>query len=142
MSARRTVFADTSFLIALLTAHDEWHNRALAWERSVRRESARMVTTEAVLWEFLNHFAAPGYRAQAHGAYVRLHRDPAITVVPFVPELIAAAVDRYSARADKGWGVVDCLSFIVMERESITESLTSDHHFDQAGYAALLRIEP
>ena len=40
---------------------------------------------------------------------------------------------------DKEWGLIDCVSFVVMEYRGITEALTSDAHFEQAGFQALLR---
>ncbi len=45
----------------------------------------------------------------------------------------------YCQRNDKNWGIVDCISFIVMEEGRITEALTTDIHFQQAGFRALLR---
>ncbi|GCL48838.1 hypothetical protein NIES3804_03890 [Microcystis aeruginosa NIES-3804] len=45
----------------------------------------------------------------------------------------------YCQRNDKNWGIVDCISFIVMEERRITEALTTDIHFQQAGFRALLR---
>lgn len=41
-------------------------------------------------------------------------------------------------RLDKGWGLTDCTSFVVMEQEQITEAFTSDQHFEQAGFTKLL----
>ena len=45
----------------------------------------------------------------------------------------------YGARQDKTWGLVDCMSFIVMDEQKLTDALTSDIHFIQAGFQALLR---
>jgi predicted nucleic acid-binding protein len=39
---------------------------------------------------------------------------------------------------DKPWGLTDCLSFIVMQERGITEALTADEHFRQAGFVPLL----
>jgi predicted nucleic acid-binding protein len=44
----------------------------------------------------------------------------------------------YSSRADKEWGVVDCFSFELMRIRGVTQALTADHHFEQAGFTALL----
>jgi len=35
--------------------------------------------------------------------------------------------------------LTDCISFVVMEESGITEALTGDHHFEQAGFVTLLR---
>jgi predicted nucleic acid-binding protein len=38
----------------------------------------------------------------------------------------------------KDWSLTDCISFVVMEERGVTEALTSDRHFEQAGFASLL----
>ena len=45
----------------------------------------------------------------------------------------------YRSRNDKAWSLTDCISFVVMEQEGLTEALTGDHHFEQAGFTALLK---
>jgi len=40
---------------------------------------------------------------------------------------------------DKEWGLTDCISFIVMGDHGLTDASTTDEHFEQAGFRALLR---
>lgn len=76
-------FADTSFWIALSSRRDQFHSNALAWHSLVLENSSRVVTTEAVLWEWLNAFAAAGTRGIAAEGYRRTHADNLIEVVQF-----------------------------------------------------------
>jgi hypothetical protein len=50
------------------------------------------------------------------------------------------ALELYSKRSDKTWGLVDCASFVVMEKEGIDEAFTNDRHFVQAGLSCLLPL--
>ena len=133
------VFADTGYWMALLNNRDALHNRAR--ELSVRFSAATIVTSEMVLAELLNHVSGWGAgMRQATAAAVReWMADRGIEVVPQTTVLFDAALERYMARADQSWSIVDCASFIVMEDRQIHEALAFDHHFQQAGFTALLR---
>jgi hypothetical protein len=39
---------------------------------------------------------------------------------------------------DKEWSLTDCISMVVMQEQGISEAVTADHHFAQAGYRASL----
>jgi len=45
----------------------------------------------------------------------------------------------YISRPDKDWSLTDCISFVVMKERGLTGALTADHHFEQAGFVALLK---
>jgi predicted nucleic acid-binding protein len=64
----------------------------------------------------------------------RLETDPDIQVLPVTTELFERAVDLYSTRSDKEWGLTDCISFVVMQDHKLTHALTTDRHFEQAGF--------
>jgi predicted nucleic acid-binding protein len=135
-------FADTSFWIALSSKRDQYHSQARAWHAAVTRSGRPIVTTEAVLWEWLNALADTTTRSTAAEGYRRVHADKGVEVVAFDPELNVAAVDLYRSRGDKDWSLTDCLSVVVMERRRLTEALTTDHHFEQAGMKALMLSVP
>jgi predicted nucleic acid-binding protein len=39
----------------------------------------------------------------------------------------------------KAWSLTDCISFVVMRDLKLTEALTGDQHFEQAGFLAILK---
>ena len=135
-------FADTSFWMALSRKRDQYHQHAVAWNQFVIRTRSSIVTTEAVLWEWLNGFSDASARGVAAEGYRRAHADARIEVVPFESELIDAAVQLYRTRPDKDWSLTDCLSFVVMERRHLTEALTTDGHFEQAGVRVAMLAQP
>ncbi len=142
MNATAAYFADTSFWIALSHKPDQHHRRASAWSKRLIEEGACILATEAVLWEWMNALAAGGTRRTTVEGYRRCHQDPKIEVVPFAPDTIAAAVRFYEARGDKDWSLTDCLSFLVMEQRRIPRALTTDRHFQQAGFEAVMLGDP
>jgi len=53
--------------------------------------------------------------------------------------LFERGIELYTARTDKQWSRTDCISFVVMKQRSIQDALTGDHHYEQAGFTALLK---
>ncbi len=129
-------FADTSFYVAVLNLDDAKHASATAWSQDA---SLSIVVTEFVLVE-LGNFLGPGQGRDRLAGLVRYLRNNSRTkVVPVSTDLFDAGLDLYSRRPDKGWSLTDCISFVVMKEHGLSEALTIDHHFEQAGFKALLR---
>ena len=133
------VSLDTSHAIALVVPSDQLHPKAVALSKQMELSRVRLVTTRGVLLEIGNALSKRRFRASGANVLSWLEADPAIEIVPLSTDLYAKAFDLYRNRPDKDWGLVDCASFVVMEERGITEALTADEHFEQAGFRALLR---
>ena len=131
-----TVFADTSFYIAFVNPHDAVHVSATDFVRQFR---GRSVTTEYVLIEVGNWLARSGDRRVFLNLLRDLRADPRTNIIAGDHDLFESGVNLYSRRVDKGWSLTDCISFVVMKQHRLAESLTADHHFEQAGFKVLLR---
>jgi len=132
----KACFADSFYFLALLSSRDHWHRRAVRLSESL---TCTMLTTTWVLTELADAMCRPPARDR-FGVFVdRLRRESRIVVVPTTDELFEAGLALYLDRPDKSWSLTDCISFVVMQKEGLTEALTGDHHFEQAGFVALLR---
>ena len=133
------VFADTCYWIAKLNERDSLHEVAVLLSDTLG--SRRIVTTELVLGEVLNFFAesGPANRRGAVALLLELQDDLNVDIIELSDIRFWAAVDFYIARPDQEWGLVDCVSFLVMENRGIREALTNDHHFAQAGFTILMQ---
>ena len=88
--------------------------------------------------EIADGLAAVQFRKQAVAIIDLLKKNPYVEIVPVSSELFAESFELYKKRIDKGWGLTDCTSFIVMQRYGVMDALTTDEHFRQAGFRALL----
>ena len=68
----------------------------------------------------------------------RLRGSPETEIVPVDSSLLERAIALYSTRPDKEWGLTDCISFVVMQERELTQVLTTDRHFKQAGFHNVL----
>ena len=134
-----TLFADAAYFVATLNPQDDLHDRAISIGRTL--DDCLLVTTEMVLTEVLNFFAERGRapRQLAANLIQRLRQDANTRIVAQTSAQFDDALELYRNRQDKQWSHTDCASFRAMENDHITEALTYDQHFEQAGFKALLR---
>ena len=129
------VFADTFYFLALLNKHDEAHAKAVSFSGLIDK----VVATEWVLTELADGLASSRHRRMFVQTRQELLADTDAQVIPFEKQLYDEGIQLFHNRADKEWSLTDCISFVAMKRESITDALTGDHHFEQAGFVALLK---
>ncbi len=133
-----SVFLDSAYAIALAAPADQHHQAARSLASEVVRARIRMVTTREVMFEVANALSKARHRAGAVAALRAFESDPLIEIIDLTPELYRLAFDLFQQRMDKEWSLTDCLSFAIMQQRGLTEALTSDEHFKQAGFDALL----
>ncbi len=132
----RRVFADTFYFLAVLNRRDPLHQEALAFYGDA---TLHFVTTEWVLTELADANADPARRPGFRRLFGLLEKDDHAQILPASHELFRRGLELHFSRPDKEWSLTDCMSFTAMSDEGLTEALTGDHHFEQAGFTALLR---
>lgn len=135
------LFLDTGYVIARFNRRDQYHARALQ-VAPVVANCRELWTTDAVLLEVGSAFSRRGTRSLFTGLWDRFYgKDPRYRVIPITAERLHAALELFRAGDDKSWSLTDCLSFIAMREFALTDALTPDRHFEQAGFRALMRDE-
>jgi predicted nucleic acid-binding protein len=130
------IFADTFYFLALLSRADRQHAAALRYAMAADRP---IVTTVWVLTEVADGLAPVITRQQFLALLTRLDSAAEAEIVGPGGDTWRRRIDLYSRRPDKEWFLTDCISFVVMTDRGISEALTGDHHFEQAGFVALLK---
>lgn len=133
-----SLFLDTAYIYALFNTRDQWYETALSWQKKIAAEKISLLTTEFILIEVGNGLSSLKFRKSAAAVIHALKENPFVTVIPATSELFGQALALYEDRPDKNWGLTDCASFAVMTENNLTEALTTDEHFRQAGFKALL----
>ena len=130
------LLADTSFFVAYLNPRDEHYELAVEW---MTASLEPIVTSEWVLAE-LGNYLAEGPNRRLYGTLVRaLSTEERVEIVSADHDSFHNAVNLYVRRSDKSWSFTDCTSFCLMKTRKITDALTTDHHFEQAGFTVLLK---
>ena len=135
----KRLFADTVYWIALTNSFDQYHTRAVEISEAV--SPCRLFTTDLVLIEFLNALADKGrhIRAAAVQMVEAIMNNPQVTVAPMNRRAFTRSLALYKARPDKGYSLTDCSSMLLMRERRVSKALTTDRHFEQEGFVALLR---
>ena len=137
----KEVFLDTAGFIALGNADDEFHQQADILNRELISSRVKLITTDDILNEVANAFSKPINRHIAIDlidSFQASASEERTEVVQVGEKLWDRGFELYKNRPDKDWGLIDCISFVLMGERRITQAFSSDHHFEQAGFVKLL----
>ncbi|MGH7451020.1 MAG: type II toxin-antitoxin system VapC family toxin [bacterium] len=124
------------YVVALINQRDQYHKKAS--ELADQFEGYPLLVTDAALLEIGNALAR-NYKKEAVKVIEQFLASDEVKIVHLTPQLFDQAFAEYKKYQDKEWGLIDCVSFVVMRQEGVRQALTFDHHFEQAGFQALLR---
>ena len=130
------VFADTYYYIALLSEDDAAHEQAVRLSRTLRDP---IVTTAWVLTEVADALAGTRKRGLLLSLVQSQRADAHVSLIEAERGLFDRGIELYSQRPDKAWSLTDCISFVVMKDLNLSDALTGDHHFEQAGFRILFK---
>ena len=97
-----------------------------------------LLTTQAVVLEVGDGLSVARRRHFAP-TFRELLASPSVEVVSLDDSTLDFAWNLFLSRRDKEWSLTDCVSFFVMRERKVWEAFAHDHHFEQAGFRALLR---
>lgn len=135
----RDLFVDTSGFFALLAQRDPKHQAARRILRRAKTDKRRLVTTDYVLDETATLLKARGEARLVEPLFERVFQSDACRVQWTDEERFTGLRAMFLKHGDKAWSFTDCLSFLVMKELALREALTTDQHFEQAGFVALLK---
>jgi predicted nucleic acid-binding protein len=132
------LFVDTSGFFAMMSRDDSWHMAADRVLRKVKRSSRRLVTTDYVLGETATLLKTRRLGHLTPDLFDRIFNSMACRVEWTDESQFQRTRAFFQRHSDKSWSFTDCLSFCVMKAFRLSDALTSDKHFEQAGFVALL----
>ena len=119
-----------------------FHHRAETQHKEAVRHfeaAATRLTHSYVLAEFVALAQVRGLPRQPALGFVAALQDSSAVEVVYVQEsLNRDALSLLQDRLDKSWSLCDAVSVLLMGERGITEALTTDRHFNQAGKRRLL----
>jgi predicted nucleic acid-binding protein len=133
------VFMDSGGFLALWDSSDEHHKAAVQLQNELARKRRGFVTSEYIVDETVTLLSRRHSHAAAVDFLDTIERSDAVRLEWVGPERFWAATRFFGRHEDKEWSFTDCVSFTMMRELRIREAFTTDHHFRQAGFSALLR---
>ena len=134
------VFGDTSGWASFFVSTEAYHAEASELMTQWRQQNRRVVTTNYVLAELIALFTRFRVQRSTVLNYTKAIRTATWVEIVHINKTLDTVAWRLLAdRLDKEWSLVDCASFAVMEKHGLTDALTTDRHFEQAGFLRLLK---
>ena len=129
------MLVDTSGWLCILDERDERHRTAV----DLFNSSRTLITHSYIIAELVPLCQSKRFsRIRTLNFLDELVSDPTIEILWLDVTLTRQGINLLASREDKRWSLCDAVSFIIMNRYGISDALTTDHHFEQAGFVRLL----
>ena len=134
------LFVDTSGWVCHFDRAQPQHAEATGLIVACASQGRRLVTTNYVVCEVVSLLTSRRRvpRRKMIECVDALLSWDRLEVVHVDRDLATGAWTLLKDRADKHWSLVDCASFVIMQQRGLGQALTSDRHFEQAGFDRLL----
>lgn len=141
MMSMSNIFVDTSGWGSLVDSSEIYHQNAVNIYRKAIKDKSKLITTNYIISELTALLSSPLRipRVQIIEFIESLKISNYVQIIHIDQHLDNLAWDLFKARPDKNWSLVDCSSFVLMKQQNLTQVLTNDHHFEQAGFIRLLK---
>jgi uncharacterized protein len=127
---------DTSGFLSLYESKEPFHQKAGELYYSAKF----LMTTNYVLAEYTALAQVRGIvREEIIKFSRRILDNEDIEIIWIDENLHTKAVELIEQRQDKNYSLCDAVSFVIMNERGVTESLTTDKHFEQEGFIRLLK---
>ncbi len=135
------IYVDTSGWASLADVSEPFYEKAKEIYAAAIQNRRRLVTTNYVLAELVALMTSPMrfHRPRIIEFINGIKQSTFFDIIHIDEDFDAKSWDLLSKRADKNWSLVDCSNFVLMQENNILEALTTDHHFEQAGFIRLLK---
>jgi len=131
-------FIDTSGFYSILARRDSMHSKACGLLDTAAEQTTGFVTTDYVLDETATLLQARGMFHTLPGFFDSIFESRACIIEWMDPDRFIKTHKFFLKHGDHAWSFTDCFSFIVMKERRISEAVTKDRHFEEAGFIPLL----
>ena len=142
----KALFVDTAGWMACADAADPMHARCCAARDRALESGQPLVTTDYVADETLTLVRRRLGLPAAEAWWLQVDRSVRLRWERVDSDRFEKARRLFSQYRDKQFSFTDCTSFAVMRDLRLTDALTTDRHFSQAGFqvvpAARTRMRP
>ncbi len=133
------LFVDNSGWENLSDSSQPFHFQATEIYHTAKVEDRQIITTNYIIIELISllisYMRVPQQKIVQFISGLKL--SPYLKIIHIDSALDDQAWQFFQRYQDKDWSLVDCISFIIMKQNNINEALTTDHHFEQAGFIRL-----
>jgi len=135
------IFVDTSGWANLFVSTESCHYQASQYFAQFRQQKQIIITSNYIIAELVALFHSPLRLSRPQLLqYIEAIKAASYVKLIYVDsEIDESAWNLLKNRTDKTWSLVDASSFIIMQNLNIQTALTSDYHFEQAGFTCLLK---